>query len=144
MITVRQMEAGDAVAAARLEADNFGTPWSEKAFLESLQCSYAYYYVAQEEDAIIGICGLRNMAGEGEITNVVVDKGYRRRGIAKALLQQVLNTGKELGIQAYTLEVRKSNKAAISLYEKFGFHQEGIRRDFYQKPCEDAVIMWKR
>lgn len=143
-MVIRQMEERDAGAAARLEADNFGTPWSRKAFTETLRCSYAYYYVALEAEDVIGICGLRNIAGEGEITNVVVDAGYRGRGIAQALLQKALERGNELGVEAYTLEVRESNRAAIKLYEKFGFKNEGIRKGFYEKPREDAVIMWKR
>lgn len=147
MITVRRMEEHDIGAAIRLEADNFTMPWSEHAFLETLHCDYAYYYVAETENAgrkVIGICGLRNMAGEGEITNVVVDEGYRRKGIAEMMLKRVLAEGKELGIEAFTLEVRRSNQPAISLYEKFGFESVGVRKNFYERPREDALIMWKR
>ena len=151
MITVRQMEEWDAAEAARLEADNFSQPWSEQAFLETLQCDYAYYYVAEWDEAdgekqksVVGICGLRNIAGEGEITNVVTVKEYRRKGIAEALLQRALSDGAELGIEAFTLEVRCSNQPAIALYEKFGFKSAGVRKNFYSEPKEDALIMWKR
>ncbi len=144
MITVRQMEERDAEAAARLEAENFSMPWSEHAFLETLRCGYAYYYVAEMEGTVVGICGLRNIAGEGEITNVVVAESCRRMGVAGQMLEKVLAQGMELGIEAFTLEVRCSNRAAIGLYEKFGFRSEGVRRNFYDRPREDALIMWKR
>lgn len=144
MIIVRQMEESDAAEAARLEAENFSEPWSERAFLETLQCDYAHYYVAECEGQVVGICGLRNIAGEGEITNVVTDREHRRKGIAEALLQRVLTDGAQMGIEAFTLEVRATNQPAIALYEKFGFESAGVRKNFYSSPKEDALIMWKR
>lgn len=149
MITVRRMEAGDAKAAARLEAESFSAPWSERAFAETLQCGYAYYYVAETEAGkpdgqVVGICGLRNIAGEGEITNVAVGKHFRRMGVAGMLLEKVLAAGEGLGIRDFTLEVRSGNEPAVSLYEKYGFRVEGVRRNFYEKPREDALIMWRR
>ncbi len=146
MIRVRRMEAKDAGAAARLEAENFSRPWSEQAFLDTLSCEYAYYYVAETEaeGLVIGLCGLRSLAGEGEITNVAVQESFRRKGVAGMLLDAVLAKGRELGIQAFTLEVRRGNNPAIRLYQKYGFRGEGVRRDFYEKPREDALIMWKR
>lgn len=157
MLIVRRMEERDVRQAAALEAANFSDPWTEKAFLETLHLDYAYYYVAEEEvtepslsekaekrRCVAGVCGLRNIAGEGEITNVSVDSRYRRRGVAAAMLKRVLEDGAELGIEAFTLEVRCGNLPAICLYEKFGFVQEGVRRGFYENPREDALIMWKR
>ena len=83
--------------------------------------------------------------GEGDITNVVVHPDYRKRGIAYKMLTELLYRGEEkYGIEAYTLEVRESNIEAIRLYERLGFVREGIRKDFYEKPEENALIMWKR
>ena len=144
MITVRCMKECDAVRAAKLETENFSEAWSEQAFRETLQCDYAYYYVAECEEEVVGICGLRNISGEGEITNVVTDRAYRRRGIARMLLQTVLETGKGLGIEAFTLEVRRRNRPALALYEAMGFESAGVRKNFYTNPKEDALIMWKR
>lgn len=157
MLNIRRMEERDVCQAAALEAANFSDPWTEKAFLESLQLDYAFYYVAEEgaagqplsreiekRNGVVGICGLRNIAGEGEITNVAVDRCHRRRGVAAAMLGRVLEDGAKLGIEAFTLEVRCGNLPAIRLYEKFGFKQEGIRRGFYENPREDALILWKR
>lgn len=148
MITVRRMEERDGRAAALIEAENFSEPWTEQAFLDTLRCGYAYYYVAEaplrEDGQVIGICGLRNLAGEGEITNVAVAGAFRRMGVAGMLLEKVLAEGERLGIRDFTLEVRSGNRAAIALYEKYGFRREGVRRDFYAKPKEDALIMWRR
>ena len=106
-------------------------PWSEASFLQMIEKEDTAYFVAQEDGRLLGGCGLLFIAGEGNITNVVVVPEARRRGVAT-------------GLSAYTLEVRVSNEAAISLYEKLGFVSEGIRPNFYEKPVEDAVIMWKR
>ncbi len=144
MITVRRMEEKDTLRAEELEKDNFSEPWSQKSFLETIHLNYAYYFVAEENESIIGMCGLKNIAGEGEITNVVVDKSRRKQGIAEMLLGKALDEGVRHGIEAFTLEVRAGNEPAIRLYKKFGFESEGIRKNFYEKPKEDAVIMWKR
>lgn len=144
MITIRQMVEADAKAAECLEKDNFSEPWTENAFLETLRLDYAYYCIAEHEGRLIGLCGLRDIAGEGEITNVAVDASYRRRGVGARLLTHILDKGKKRGINAFTLEVRAGNRPAVSLYEKFGFLIEAVRKDFYANPGEDALIMWKR
>lgn len=144
MVTIRHMEEEDVQQAGRLEADNFSMPWSADDFLGMLHQEYAYYYVAECEGVVIGMCGLRNLTGEGEITNVVVDGKYRRLGIAAMLMNRVLEDGNKIGIEAFTLEVRAGNEPAICLYLSLGFQTEGVRRDFYEVPVEDALIMWKR
>ena len=83
--------------------------------------------------------------GEGEITNVVVRDDCQNRGIGRKLMDELLMRGeKEIGIEAFTLEVRIGNRSAIHLYESLGFVSAGIRKNFYEKPVEDAMIMWKR
>lgn len=149
MAVIRRMKEEDAEQASALEADNFSDGWTKRDFEETLRLDYAYYYVAEEDGHLIGICGLRNIAGEGEITNVSVDIRYRQKGVASALLEHTLKKGGELGIRDFTLEVRISNAPAIGLYEKFGFRGEGVRKGFYEKlqedgEREDALIMWKR
>ncbi len=148
MAVIRRMRETDTGQASELEADNFSDGWTEHDFEETLRLDYAYYYVAEEGGRLIGICGLRNIAGEGEITNVSVDIRYRQKGVASALLEHTLQEGGKLGIRDFTLEVRISNAPAIRLYEKFGFRGEGVRKGFYEKlqengEREDALIMWK-
>lgn len=143
-LTIRLMEDEDTIKAAKLEEEVFSMPWKADDFKEMIKASYAYYFVACIEDEVVGICGLRDVAGEGEITNVVVSPLYRNKKIAYKLIEKVLDQCSQLNIKDVTLEVRVSNAPAISLYEKFGFISEGIRPNFYEKPNEDALIMWRR
>lgn len=139
------MTKDDVKEAAKLEKECFAEEaWKEKDFLDSLSLTYALYLVALEKDQIIGMAGLRNIAGDADITNVAVDAEFRRRGIAESILKELFARGEELGVSNYTLEVRASNLPAIRLYEKLGFESEGVRKNFYSNPVDDAIIMWKR
>lgn len=144
MIYYRRLRAEDVPAVSRLEEQTFSMPWSAESFRQMIEKEDTAYFVAEEEGKILGGCGLFLIAGEGNITNVAVAPEARRRGVATGLLTYLLSEGDRAGLTAYTLEVRVSNKAAIALYEKLGFVSEGIRPNFYEKPREDAVIMWKR
>lgn len=144
MIVYREMRAADVPFISRLEEETFSMPWSAASFLQMIEKEDTAYYVAEEDGRLLGGCGLLMIAGEGNITNVVVAPDARRRGVATGLLAYLLAEGDRAGLTAYTLEVRVSNAAAIGLYEKLGFVSEGIRPNFYEKPTEDAMIMWKR
>ncbi len=144
-INIRRMSREDVPAAAALERECFSEPWSENAYLSALANENALYLVAENMDgSIAGMCGLLDILGEGDISNVAVREDFRKKGIAERMLSELLRQGKERGITAFTLEVRASNEAAIRLYEKFGFTCEGRRKNFYEKPREDALILWKR
>ena len=143
-LVIRELVSEDAQAVSEIEQESFSMPWSPRDFLEMVEADYAYYYVAEVDGEIAGCCGIRNIVGEGEITNVVVAQKFRRQGIGKALMEYMLKEAPKHGIGDCTLEVRVSNEAAIRLYESFGFRGEGIRPGFYEKPAEDALIMWKR
>lgn len=144
MVIVREMTGEDADRASELEELVFSMPWKSSDFLEMIEKTYAHYYVADDAGEIAGIIGLRDVAGEGEISNVAVHPDRRREGIGSLLLKRALDKCRELSITDVTLEVRASNEAAVRLYESFGFKSEGIRPGFYEKPAEDALIMWKR
>ncbi len=144
MIRFRDMQKKDVEEVAKIEEETFSMPWSQNAFLEMIEAEYAHYMVAEEDNKIIGSCGLRDIAGEGEITNVVIRPEYRNMGIGADMLCKLMKNADKIGIQKFTLEVRESNAAAIHVYEKLGFLAEGIRKNFYESPCENAVIMWKR
>lgn len=144
MLLIREMKADDAEIVSKIESEVFSMPWSAKDFLEMVEADYAYYYVAEVDGEIAGCCGIRNIAGEGEITNVVVAPPYRKKGIALRMMEYMLERAVEVGIGDCTLEVRVSNQPAIRLYERLGFKGEGVRPHFYDKPDEDALIMWKR
>lgn len=144
MIQTRYMREEDLSWVARIERENFSIPWSENAFLESLQKDYTLYVVAEENGEILGYCGLYQACNEGEIVNVAVDGRARRRGVATKLLEFLLFESVKREIDQWFLEVRKSNEPAIALYKSFGFVEAGIRKNFYEKPREDGIVMWKR
>lgn len=143
-ITIRNMQEADLEQVARIERDTFSEPWSREGFRTSLVSSDTLYLVAVCGDQIAGYCGLLRSFEEADITNVAVDEKYRKKGIARRMLTSLMEEGKTQGILRYTLEVRKSNEAALHLYETLGFENVGIRKGFYAKPLEDAVIMWTR
>ena len=138
----RRMTEEDLDIVAKMEKETFSTPWSKESFLESLQKSYSYFFVAVEEK-IVGYCGVHNFGGDGEITNVAVEKEWRGKHVASEMLTYAMAQTQKEGIEAFTLEVRRSNLPAIKLYEKLGFVQQGVRNNFYENPIEDAIIMWK-
>ena len=127
-----------------LEEEAFSMPWHRESFLEMIQNPNACYLVGLVEGEAVASCGLRNIVGDGEITNVVTQGSMRGQGIGKQMLLKLLEEGRKMGVEAFTLEVRKSNYTAIGLYEKLGFVTEGVRKNFYEDPTEDALIMWKR
>lgn len=138
----RRMVEADLDVVADLEKETFSTPWSKEGFRESLQKSYSRFYVAYNEK-IIGYCGIHNFGGDGEITNVAVHNDYRGKQVAFSLLTYAMEDWAKDGVECFTLEVRVSNVAAIGLYKKLGFVEEGVRKNFYENPIEDALIMWK-
>ena len=141
---IRRMTAADIPAVAALERQYFSVPWSEQSLNESLERPEYLFLIAEQEGEPVGYAGLLRVLDEGDITNIVVDERFRGRGIGYALTEALLAEGARQGICEFTLEVRVSNDRAIRLYEKLGFVREGIRRNFYEKPTEDAWIMWKR
>ena len=141
---IRPIAENDIKRLAEIEADSFATPWSEQSFRELLSIDYARYLVAEVDGEVIGSAGMRIVAGEGDIDNVVVEKKHRGQGIAQELIKALIELGEKEGVKEFTLEVRVSNAPAIHVYEKAGFRSEGVRPGFYEKPVEDALIMWRR
>lgn len=141
---IRELSDEDVEPLSVIEARSFSMPWSAADFSRLIQDRNSQYLVAEVEGRVVGCCGVTNVSGDGEIDNVVVDEAYRNRGIATALLRETLRRGYAMGVEAFTLEVRISNAPAIHIYEKAGFVSEGIRPHFYEKPVEDAMILWKR
>ena len=97
-----------------------------------------------EDGKITGYAGLLMIAGEGDVTNIAVFPENRGQGTGSALTEALISEGRKRGMNAFTLEVRVSNQSAIHIYEKLGFRSEGVRKGFYEKPKEDALIMWLR
>lgn len=129
----------------QLERMCFSRPWSKKMLAEELdnQCAAFLVAVEPETEKAVGYAGLLVVADEGYITNVAVDPSCRRQGVAAQLLQVFDNFAKGNHLAFLTLEVRPSNAAAIALYEGFGFREVGRRRNYYDLPKEDALILTK-
>lgn len=129
----------------QLERMCFSRPWSKKMLAEKLdnQCAAFLVAVEPETEKAVGYAGLLVVADEGYITNVAVDPSCRRQGVAAQLLQVFDNFAKGNHLAFLTLEVRPSNAAAIALYEGFGFREVGRRRNYYDLPKEDALILTK-
>lgn len=143
-IKFRQMKKADAGQAAAIEAMSSGEAWTADGYLDALKNPNALYIVAEMDETVIGCCGLWQSFEDADVCNVVIAPEFRRQGIARQMLLALFEMGKKVGIENFTLEVRKGNVPAIKLYEELGFVTEGIRKNFYDKPKEDALIMWKR
>ena len=166
-IKIRRMREEDIPQAVEIEKIAFTRPWSKSVFKATLLLPYAAYYVAvdqedveredmereavdQEEgqaddrERVVGICGVKKIFEEGDISNVAVHPDYRGRGISRRMLQMLIEEAREDGVTEFTLEVRAGNVPAVRLYESFGFKTEGIRPRFYDHPVEDGLIMWLR
>ena len=145
IVRIRPMTAEDIDDAALLEKENLGKEaWNGKQLLDALTRDDTFYLVAEKAGRVVGMCGVQNISGDGEVTNVSVARDCRGEGIGYKMLKQLLERGRGIGIKDYTLEVRAGNEHAIRLYERLGFKSEGLRPGFYDEPKEDAAIYWKR
>ena len=129
----------------KLERICFSRPWSRKMLAEELENQCAAFLVAEDSVSgrVLGYAGLMVVADEGYITNVAVFPEYRRQGIAAQILQVFLQFAAANHLAFLTLEVRPSNAAAIALYQGFGFEEVGRRKNNYDLPKEDALILTK-
>lgn len=173
-ITVCKMTEDDILQVEVLEQACFHTPWTAEMLADTLKHTYDYVWVIKEvqketpqEEAmwklqretqkeermevpkpekacIVGYCNLRILAGEGEIMRIAVSPERRRQGLGRKLMEEMLNCARKNGCEAVLLEVRESNQSARNLYESYGFLVEGIRKNYYQSPRENAVLMGKR
>lgn len=120
----------------------FESPWSLKSFESELTNPLAVYFVAIKDDKVIGYAGYWWIFDEGQITNIAVHPDFRQKGIASALMDEMVKKCSVTDVYTLTLEVRVSNSSAIALYEKYGFEKVGLRPKYYGNK-EDAVLMTK-
>lgn len=131
----------DCDGAVQLENACFSMPWSKKSFLDSLQREDTLFFVCEEEEEIVGYVGMYISFDEAEITNIAVAPDCRNKGYGRKLLLAAKEELLARSVAELFLEVRVSNEPAIHLYEKMGFEQIGIRKNYYERPREDAIIM---
>lgn len=144
-IIVRKMDESDLDRIMEVEKNCFTTPWSRNSFLlEITKNQLAKYFVAEVDGIVAGYGGIWLILDEGHITNIAVDKKYRRLGIAKRILEELIDLCNQYEIKGMTLEVREDNEAAKSLYKSYDFVESGRRPDYYQDVGKDAILMWKK
>lgn len=140
---IRSMTVGDLDQVMLLELACFSVPWTKDAFLSEIEKNQlAHYIVIEENDEIIGYGGVWYIMDEGHITNVAIHPEHRKKGLGKTLVDGMMKAAKKAEINHMTLEVRKSNLPAITLYERMGFEFAGTRPKYYTDNNEDALIMW--
>lgn len=142
--TVVPLEVSDLDEVLEVERASFTNPWSRQMFLwemENAGVSYAYV-LRTPAWRVAGFCTAWLVLDELHINNVAVRPECRGQGAGRKLLVFVLRAAAKLGAAKATLEVRRSNAAALKLYEGLGFHVEGARRNYYTNPVEDALILW--
>jgi ribosomal-protein-alanine N-acetyltransferase len=144
--TIEQVtSAGEIDLVLAIEEASFTNPWTRAMYLAELEnTGVSYCFLARNEKGhAVGFCSFWRVLDELHINNIAVLPEFRRAGVATALLTFVLEQGAILGARRATLEVRQSNEAARFLYERFGFSVAGVRRDYYTKPVEDALVLWR-
>ncbi len=142
MPDVRRITAEHIAQVAKIEAETFSEPWSESAL--SILCTEAYpSFALCEGEAVVGYVSCIRALDEIQIINVAVRSDRKRRGYGKMLLDALVSYCEGNEISQISLEVRQSNSAAISLYEKCGYEKVGLRKNFYRLPTESAIVMIK-
>lgn len=140
---IRTMQESDLEAVTQIENSIFSIPWSYKSFADAANTPENVYLVCECTGEIAGYCGMWTVLGEGNITNVAVKDSYRRQGVAEAMLKELEKRARMKDVTIFFLEVRQSNEAAKALYEKLGYRSIGVRKRFYERPVEDAIVMSK-
>ena len=128
---------------AEIEKLCFSEPWSEDTIRDELDTPLSRYFVCSDGDTVLGYIGTRILLDECDITNIAVHPTFRRGGIATLLLDELIKTVKEMGVVCLHLEVREGNIPARAFYEKSGFLPVGRRKNYYDLPTEDAILMTK-
>lgn len=139
-IKIRKMHEQDLPEVLKIAGQSFSMPWSLKSFKSELLNPQSILKVAELDGEIAGYVVLRKILDEAEILSIAVKPEMRRKGIATELIKNALEEIKD-SVKACFLEVRVSNKQAISFYEKIGFRKAGMRKKYYLLPEEDAILM---
>jgi len=143
-LILTQMQSGHLEKLAELEKICFSSQaWSYKSLEDELTNPTAHFFVAEVDEDVAGYIGMYIVCENCYVTNVAVFPQYRRQGVARALIKMAMLTADAMETDFISLEVRPSNEAALSLYRSFGFEQNGLRKNYYKNPTEDALIMTK-
>ncbi len=142
-MTIEQMSQLHIAQIAALEKLCFSDPWPEAAIVPELTNPLSLWLVAMVGQRLVGYVGSQTVEEESDMMNIAVHPDFRRQGIAERLVLELVTALNDRGSRSLALEVRASNGPAISLYEKLGFSQAGLRKNYYRNPKEDALILKK-
>jgi [ribosomal protein S18]-alanine N-acetyltransferase len=142
-VDIQPMRRRHLPSVLRIEAKVYPRPWSAGLFLSELaQKGSRAYFVARHASKVIGYAGVMILGDEGHVTNIAVDPGFHRNKVGTRLLLALVDATRERKVRSMTLEVRRANTGAQTLYRTFGFETVGVRRGYYVETGEDAYIMW--
>lgn len=139
----RNMTELDVEQIAAIEKQLFSDAWSSQSVYETFCQNQAFVTVAECDGEIVGYCIIYYVMDEGEIARIAVDEKVRRRGVGRGLLDFVCECCKMKNVHKLLLDVRESNESARRFYEQYGFAVDGVRKNFYEQPKENAVLMSK-
>ncbi len=143
MIEYILMAAEHVSAVAEIEKICFSDPWSVNSIAGELDNPLSLWVIALDGDRVVGYVGSQTVLGGADMMNLAVAPEYRKQGIGERLVNQLVERLQKKGAISLCLEVRQSNLPAISLYEKLGFQQVGLRPNYYRNPRENALILRK-
>lgn len=144
---LRRMNRADLGFVMDIEKKSFSNPWHLSSFegeIQNYDISFPYVVIHPGTGKLVGYIVFWQIGSEVQISNFAVHPDFRRMGIGSSVLRRILDIIKKRGAQVVILEVRESNNSARFLYKKFGFKEAGIRKDYYTRPVEDAVVMVKK
>lgn len=140
-MTLREMILEDFDQVLQIESDSFSDPWSREGLFAFWSMKNTLFFSVEQGGEILGYCGLQYVLDEADVLSIAVRRDRRREGIGHFLLDGAMRIAREFGITKIHLEVRQGNEAAIRLYLRCGFVQDGLRKDYYSDPKEDAILM---
>jgi [ribosomal protein S18]-alanine N-acetyltransferase len=139
------MQEGDVARVSAIEAEAFTSPWKEDTFRALVTRQGAELWVLDDPGVgVVAYAVVWCVLDQGELANIAVAASHRRRGHGRRLLGLVMDAARERGVKSMYLEVRASNEGAAELYRSYGFTRMGVRRDYYDNPVEDAILMVAR
>lgn len=142
--SVRRMRLADVKAVVALEEAAFTTPWQASTFQSLLERPSAELWVMEDDGAVVGYAVVWCILDQGEVANIAVAETHRGRGLGARLLGEMLDVARARGVKTMYLEVRGSNAAGRRLYERFDFREVGRRKNYYDAPREDALVLMRR
>lgn len=141
-IEINKMTSQDLDEISDILISDFDEFWNYNILKNELNSTSSHYIIAKNNKKIVGFAGIKVMIDEADIMNIVVKKDFRNNGVGSLLLENLINLSKKLNLYSITLEVNEENSQAIHIYEKFGFKNIGLRKNYYKN--KNGIIMVKK